>query len=69
MALYTNEVRQRAIRILLAHPNEYPLQWPAIESLVGEIGCETDTLQQWLRQAEPDANVLLGQTTFSRVAS
>ena len=49
---YTSEVRERAVRQVLDHAGEYPSQWAAIESIAGKIGCATQTLANWVRQAE-----------------
>ncbi|MBA4284869.1 MAG: IS3 family transposase [Xanthomonadaceae bacterium] len=60
---YAPEVRDRAVRMVLEHRDEYPSQWAAIESVSGKIGCKAETLRQWLRQAERDAGVRPGPTT------
>jgi transposase len=60
---YAPEVRDRAVRMVLEHRDEYPSQWAAIESVAGKIGCKAETLRQWLRQAERDAGVRPGPTT------
>ena len=54
---YAPEVRDRAVRMVLENRDEYPSQWAAIESVAGKIGCKAETLRQWLRQAERDADV------------
>jgi len=63
MTRYAPEVRERAVRMVLEHRDEYPSQWAAIESVAGKIGCKAETLRQWLRQAERDAGVRPGPTT------
>ncbi|MDR2243847.1 MAG: transposase, partial [Burkholderiales bacterium] len=49
---YSKEVRERAVRLVLEHQNEYPSQWAAIQSVAAKIGCKDDTLRRWLRQTE-----------------
>lgn len=63
MTRYAPEVRERAVRMVLEHRDEYPSQWAAIESVSGKIGCKAETLRQWLRQAERDVGVRPGPTT------
>ena len=49
---YAPEVRERAVRMVLDHQGEYPTQWAAIESITGKIGCTSQSLHRWVRQAE-----------------
>jgi transposase len=35
---YPREVRERAVRIVLEHHDEYPSQWKAIESISAKLG-------------------------------
>ena len=35
---YPDEVRERAVRIVLEHHGEYPSQWKAIESISARLG-------------------------------
>lgn len=63
MRRYAPEVRDRAVRMVLEHRDEYPSEWAGIESVAGKIGCKAETLRQWLRQAERDAGVRPGPTT------
>jgi len=35
---YPDEVRERAVRIVLEHQGEYPSQWKAIESISARLG-------------------------------
>lgn len=49
---YSPEVKERAVRMLLEHQDEYPSQWQAICSIAAKIGCTGETLRSWLHQAE-----------------
>ena len=40
-----------------------PLQWPAIESIAGRIGCTAETLRKWVRQVKRDGGARPGPTT------
>jgi transposase len=60
---FSPEVIERAVRLVLEAKDEYPSQWAAIESIAGKIGCTTETLRRWVRQAERDGGVREGATT------
>jgi transposase len=63
---YSPEVRQRAVRMVLDGGSDYGSQWAAIGSIAGKIGCTTETLRNWVRQAERDQGVRAGPTTEER---
>jgi transposase-like protein len=48
------EVRERAVRLVQEHASEYPAQWAAIRSIAEKIGCTSEALRRWVRQAERD---------------
>ena len=48
------------------HGPEHPSQWAAIASIAGKLGCTTETLRRWVRQAERDAGKRSGLTTDER---
>src|SRR4030095_16068505 len=50
-ASYSPEVRERAVRLVLEGGGDHPTQWAAINSVAGKIGCTTETLRKWVRQA------------------
>ena len=52
---YSPEIRERAVRMVLEHQGEYESQWAAMESIAAKIGCTSETLRKWVRQAERDA--------------
>ena len=60
---YSPEVRERAVRMVVEHQDEYESQWAAITSIAGKIGCSTETLRNWVRQAERDAGQRSGLTS------
>lgn len=63
---YSPEVRERAVRMVLEHENEYPSQWQAIRSIAVKIGCSPDSLKAWLQRTQVDAGQMPGTTTQER---
>ena len=59
-------VRQRAVRMVQEHGSDHTSQWAAIGSIAAKIGCTTETLRQWVRQAERDGGQRPGPTTAER---
>ena len=51
---FSPEVRERAVRMVLEHQDEYESQWAAMASIGEKIGCTTETLRKWVRRAERD---------------
>jgi transposase-like protein len=60
---FSPEVRQRAVRMALDHGGDHASQWAAIGSIAAKIGCTTETLRKWVRQAERDQGLRPGPTT------
>jgi transposase len=46
---------------------EHESQWAAIRSMAEKLGCTSETLRRWVRQAERDAGVRPGLTTDERL--
>jgi len=63
---YSPEVRERAVRMVLEHRNEYPSQWAAIESIAPKIGCVPQTLHDWVKRHEIDTGLRNGVTSEER---
>jgi transposase-like protein len=63
---FSPEVRERAVRMVQEHRNEYPSQWAAIESIAPKIGCVPQTLNDWVRRHEVDTGLRDGVTTEER---
>jgi transposase len=63
---YSPEVRERAVRLVLEHEDQYASQWAGIRSVAGKIGCSPETLRKWVRQVERDAGRRPGLSTEER---
>lgn len=63
---YSPEVRERAVRMVQEHRNEYPSQWAAIESIAPKIGCVPQTLHDWVHKHEIDTGLRDGVTSEER---
>ncbi|GBE24476.1 transposase [bacterium BMS3Bbin02] len=60
---YSPEVRERAVRLVFEHRDEYESEWAAITSIATKFGCSTETLRNWVRRAETDAGRRPGVTS------
>jgi transposase len=63
---YPVEVRERAVRMVFDHADEYNSQWAAIASISDKLGIGHDTLRRWVRQAETDEGARPGMTTSEK---
>jgi len=48
------------------HAQEYPSQWATMRSVADKLGCTTEALRRWVRQAERDRGERPGLTTDER---
>jgi transposase-like protein len=60
---FAPEVRERAVRLVQEHREEYPSLWATVQSIAPMIGCTAETLQEWVKRTEVDAGVRVGTTT------
>ncbi len=63
---FSPEVRERAVKLVLEHQDEYESQWAAIGSVAAKIGCTAETLRGWVRQHERDTGRREGMTTTEK---
>jgi transposase len=63
---YSPEVRERAVRMVLEHEDDYSSRWQAICSVAGKIGCSPDSLKDWIRRLEVEQGQRDGTTTSDR---
>jgi transposase len=60
---YPDEMRERAVRMVLDHEGEYASQWEAICSVAEKLGPTAETVRLWVRRAETDRGVRSGPTS------
>lgn len=63
---YSPEVRERAVRMVEEHLEEYSSQWSTIQSIAQKIGCTAETLRKWVVRAQRDAGHRPGLTSSER---
>jgi transposase-like protein len=60
---YSQETRERAVRLVWEAEGEHGSEWAAICSISEKVGCTAETLRKWVRQAERDTGRRPGPTT------
>jgi len=63
---YPAEVKERAVRMVFEHQDEYGSQWQAISSIAMKLGMTPESLRKWVRRAEIDSGERPGLTTDER---
>ncbi len=63
---FSPEVRERAVRLVQEHRDEYRSLWAAVESIAPKIGCTPTTLLDWIKRSEVDSGARPGVTTEER---
>jgi transposase len=63
---YPQELRERAVRLVVEHQGEHPSQWAAICSIADKFGVSAETLCKWVRRAETDEGLRPGLTSDER---
>jgi transposase len=63
---YSPEVRERAVKMVAEHRDEYPSEWAAMTSVAAKLGMTAETLRSWIRRAQVDEGERPGLTTDER---
>ena len=63
---YPIELRERAVRMVFEHQDEYSSQWKAICSIADKLDINHESLRVWVRRAEVDDGRRPGLTTDER---
>jgi transposase len=63
---YSPEVRERAVKMVFEHREEYPSEWAAMTSIAGKFGMAPETLRSWVRRVQVDEGFRPGLTTDER---
>jgi len=61
--LYSPEVRERAVRLVLTSEHEHNSRWSATVSVARKIGCTPEMLRSWINKMEVDSGQRPGVTT------
>ena len=60
---YTVEFRDRAVRLAKEHRSNYNSDNAVFTAIAGKLGCSSDSLRVWYRQAEIDSGTRSGLTS------
>ena len=63
---FSQEVRERAVRMVVEHKGQYGSEWEAMGSIAEKIGCSAESLRKWVRRSEIDAGRRGGLTSDER---
>jgi len=63
---YPSEVRERAVRVVTEHRDQYTSEWAAITSIATKCGMTPETLRKWIRRAQVDSGSRQGVTSDER---
>ena len=63
---YSPEFRERAVRLLMEHREEYQSEAAALMAIAGKLGCSPDNLRVWVRQVQRDGGERPGPTSAEK---
>jgi transposase-like protein len=60
---YDPETREKAVRLVLEHRDDYPSEWAAITAVSKRLGMNAETLRNWIRKQQVDDGARDGVTS------
>jgi len=63
---FSQEVKERAVRMVSDHRGHYDSEWETIRSIAEKIGCSAEALRTWVRRAQVDSGNRSGITSDER---
>lgn len=60
---YSQETKEKAIRLVRDHVEDYDSEWDAIKSVSKRLGMSAETLRKWIRQSDIDEGKAEGMST------
>jgi transposase-like protein len=63
---YSPEFRERAVRLVMEHRDEYRSDAAANAAIANKLGCSPDSLREWVRQAQRDGGGRSGLTSADK---
>ena len=63
---YSPEFRDRAVRLVMDHRDEYQSEAAALTAITGKLGYSPDSLRVWVRQVRRDGGERPGQTSAEK---
>ena len=68
MTRWSPEFRERAVRMVMEHRDEYQSEAAALTTMTGKLGCSPDSLRVWTRQRQRQRDIgeRPGQTSVGK---
>ncbi len=63
---YDSETKEKAIRLVLDHQEDYSSRWGAIQGVAKRLGMTPETLRSWINQHEIDHKIAPGLTSETK---
>jgi transposase len=60
---YSLEFRERAVRLVMEHRDDYQSEAAALTAIAGKLDCSPDRLRVWMRQIQRDGGERPGPTS------